>query len=301
MGGAARCGHWFACARDHAVIGDTQRAPTRLLHPCLTQPACLRVPHAAPLGTAAAPPPLIKCCAQTMVCCVCCSTKVLFAYEEAIGFMLGGGYKDKDGLSAAAAFCEMAGDVYERGGSVAGALAALYDRWGAMLVVVPKVPSLCLRFDYTRTATANTSGGQHWQPCVAGGGTGSPVCTAPLRIAPAEELPPLPWPARCVLCVHAHAYCAVPPLALQVRAACLPVWLLHCRPPSAEQRCVRSYQGRLPPGVACTQLQGRGVACTVHSGVHSGVACTRAAVLRALCADDWRHRSHARARPGDGP
>jgi len=53
--------------------------------------------------------------------------QVLFAFEEAIGFMLGP-YKDKDGISAAAVFCEMAADVYARKATLQGTLAALYDR-----------------------------------------------------------------------------------------------------------------------------------------------------------------------------
>mmetsp|Transcript_30392 Transcript_30392/g.79059 ORF Transcript_30392/g.79059 Transcript_30392/m.79059 type:complete len:625 (+) Transcript_30392:1234-3108(+) len=55
--------------------------------------------------------------------------QVLFAFEEAIGFMLGP-YKDKDGISAAAVFAEMAADVYERGATLKGTLADLYDRYG---------------------------------------------------------------------------------------------------------------------------------------------------------------------------
>jgi len=41
-----------------------------------------------------------------------------------------GPYKDKDGISAAAVFAEMAADVYERGATLKGTLADLYDRYG---------------------------------------------------------------------------------------------------------------------------------------------------------------------------
>ena len=43
---------------------------------------------------------------------------MLFAFEEAIGFMLGPMYRDKDGVSAAAVFAEMAADLYAKGATV---------------------------------------------------------------------------------------------------------------------------------------------------------------------------------------
>ena len=46
------------------------------------------------------------------------SLQVLFAFEEAIGFMLGPMFRDKDGVSAAAVFAEMAAELYESGSSV---------------------------------------------------------------------------------------------------------------------------------------------------------------------------------------
>ncbi|GFR50885.1 hypothetical protein Agub_g13175 [Astrephomene gubernaculifera] len=55
---------------------------------------------------------------------------VLFAFEEAIGFMLGGMYRDKDGISAAAVFTELAAHVYGRGGTLEGLLRQLYDKYG---------------------------------------------------------------------------------------------------------------------------------------------------------------------------
>jgi phosphomannomutase len=42
------------------------------------------------------------------------------AFEEAIGFMLGPMFRDKDGVAAAAAFAEMAAELYEGGASVGG-------------------------------------------------------------------------------------------------------------------------------------------------------------------------------------
>lgn len=56
---------------------------------------------------------------------------ILFAYEEAIGFMFGGVHKDKDGVAAAAAFAEMAAHVRATTGrSVSEHLAWLYDTYG---------------------------------------------------------------------------------------------------------------------------------------------------------------------------
>jgi len=55
---------------------------------------------------------------------------VLFAYEEAIGFMPGAMYRDKDGVSAGAAFAEMAAALYARGGTLKSALADLYNKYG---------------------------------------------------------------------------------------------------------------------------------------------------------------------------
>ncbi len=57
------------------------------------------------------------------------STKVLFAFEEAIGFMVGVmGIRDKDGVSAAAVFAEMAADYYSRGETVRGSKRLLRRR-----------------------------------------------------------------------------------------------------------------------------------------------------------------------------
>lgn len=55
---------------------------------------------------------------------------VLMAFEEAIGFMLGGMFKDKDGISAAAVFAELAREVYGSGSSLEAQLAAIYDEYG---------------------------------------------------------------------------------------------------------------------------------------------------------------------------
>lgn len=56
---------------------------------------------------------------------------VLFAFEEAIGFMFpAGASMDKDGVAAAAVFAEMAAALYRRGTTVAAHLADLYARYG---------------------------------------------------------------------------------------------------------------------------------------------------------------------------
>eukprot|EP00775_Hariotina_reticulata_P013121 gene13121-13251_t len=56
--------------------------------------------------------------------------RVLFAFEEAIGFMFPDTNMDKDGVSAAAVFAEMAASIYRRGSTVAQHLQDLYKRYG---------------------------------------------------------------------------------------------------------------------------------------------------------------------------
>jgi phosphomannomutase len=56
---------------------------------------------------------------------------VLFAHEEAIGFMLGAIEKDKDGVSAAVAAAELAADVYARGQTLAQHWEALRQWYGS--------------------------------------------------------------------------------------------------------------------------------------------------------------------------
>jgi len=57
---------------------------------------------------------------------------VLFSYEEAIGFCIGDVVKDKDGVSAAAVFLELAAALRDRGevGSVGEHLDGLYAKYG---------------------------------------------------------------------------------------------------------------------------------------------------------------------------
>ncbi|KAK3256114.1 hypothetical protein CYMTET_34733, partial [Cymbomonas tetramitiformis] len=55
---------------------------------------------------------------------------VLFAFEEAIGFMFPQVLHDKDGVAAAAAFAEMSGALAARGVTVADHLEELYARYG---------------------------------------------------------------------------------------------------------------------------------------------------------------------------
>eukprot|EP00798_Chlamydomonas_sp_ICE-L_P020798 gene20797-27631_t len=54
--------------------------------------------------------------------------QVLFAFEEAIGFMFGDMFKDKDGVAAAAVFAEMAAHLYSSGSSVQQQLQELYKK-----------------------------------------------------------------------------------------------------------------------------------------------------------------------------
>jgi phosphomannomutase len=56
--------------------------------------------------------------------------KVLFSFEEAIGFCCGSVVRDKDGVCAAAVFAEMAQALGRRGVLVAEHLDSLYARYG---------------------------------------------------------------------------------------------------------------------------------------------------------------------------
>jgi len=58
---------------------------------------------------------------------------VVFAFEEAIGFMFGTFEKDKDGISGAAAFAQMAADLRSRGLTVAQRLKQLQERYGTFV------------------------------------------------------------------------------------------------------------------------------------------------------------------------
>lgn len=53
---------------------------------------------------------------------------VLFAYEEAIGYMFGTTVLDKDGISAAAVMAEYAGWLYSQGKTFQQQLEELYIR-----------------------------------------------------------------------------------------------------------------------------------------------------------------------------
>ena len=55
---------------------------------------------------------------------------VLFGYEEAIGFCCGDVINDKDGVSAAGVFAELARAVYGKGGTMKGFMQGLYDEFG---------------------------------------------------------------------------------------------------------------------------------------------------------------------------
>ncbi|OBZ85290.1 Phosphoglucomutase-2 [Choanephora cucurbitarum] len=56
--------------------------------------------------------------------------RVIFAYEEAIGFTIGDIVKDKDGVSALAFFSEWAVQLYKRGMTVYEYLESLYKKYG---------------------------------------------------------------------------------------------------------------------------------------------------------------------------
>lgn len=53
----------------------------------------------------------------------------IFAYEEAIGYMLGSVVLDKDGISSAAAMAEFACWLHSQGRNFSSQLEELYQRW----------------------------------------------------------------------------------------------------------------------------------------------------------------------------
>ncbi len=56
--------------------------------------------------------------------------KVVFAFEEAIGYMCGSMVKDKDGISALAVFYENANRIYLKSSTVSKHLDSLYEKYG---------------------------------------------------------------------------------------------------------------------------------------------------------------------------
>jgi phosphoglucomutase len=66
--------------------------------------------------------------------------EVLFAYEEAIGFMIGNIVKDKDGISALVTFAEFAVQLDKRGLTVSEYLEELYKKYiNVILIIIGKV------------------------------------------------------------------------------------------------------------------------------------------------------------------
>jgi phosphomannomutase len=60
-------------------------------------------------------------------------TSFVFGYEEALGYAVDALVRDKDGLSAAARFAELAALLRSRGGSVLGRLEAIYREFGLVV------------------------------------------------------------------------------------------------------------------------------------------------------------------------
>ncbi|KAL7413282.1 phosphoglucomutase 1 [Mrakia frigida] len=59
--------------------------------------------------------------------------EVPFGYEEAIGYMLSQKIRDKDGVSAAACFAELASSLYSRGSNLKAHLEELYAKYGTFI------------------------------------------------------------------------------------------------------------------------------------------------------------------------
>ena len=62
--------------------------------------------------------------------------KVLFAFEEAIGFMCGSVVLDKDGVSAAAVCAEMATYLQECGKSLKEQLEEIYNKYAGLIKII---------------------------------------------------------------------------------------------------------------------------------------------------------------------
>lgn len=80
---------------------------------------------------------------------------VLFAFEEAIGFMCGSSVLDKDGVSAAAVCAEMATYVYSQGLTLGQQLEAIYQKYGYHIssnsyYICHDPPTICKMFDEIR-------------------------------------------------------------------------------------------------------------------------------------------------------
>lgn len=58
---------------------------------------------------------------------------VLFSFEEALGYCIGDNVADKDGVSAAAVFVEMAGELLRDGSTVHSHLESLYKKYGQFI------------------------------------------------------------------------------------------------------------------------------------------------------------------------
>jgi len=61
--------------------------------------------------------------------------RACFGYEEALGYSFGGAVRDKDGISAALAFAELAAEARAAGRTVLDCLHALYRRYGVWVSV----------------------------------------------------------------------------------------------------------------------------------------------------------------------
>ena len=80
-----------------------------------------------------------------------------FGFEEAIGFSVGHVVRDKDGISAALVFAELAARCNERGVSVLEELARLYARYGLWVSVQHSIVRPGLRLAFGRSRSPSTA------------------------------------------------------------------------------------------------------------------------------------------------
>lgn len=129
----------------------------------------------------------------------------MFAYEEALGYCVGGVVHDKDGISGAITFTEMINELYaNRGMTLNDYLNSLYDQYGQFqsnnsYVICHDPVVIAQIFERLRTCGANEALGQYLDKCGAvnvsyirdvtlGKDFNTPAGTDPLPATPGSEM-----------------------------------------------------------------------------------------------------------------